>query len=196
MTVRARVRNGGHASDSERAKAGIRTADPQAAALLHHAGSRVRPEEKAMARYPGTEREGRIEPDLLKRQVAVIFTGCGMSDVDASLLADSLVQADLRGIRSHGVLRIPDYGSKLTREGVNPRGRPRVPCSHARGRACRFAGTRCRIPATAFTRRREVRSGSQRAPLRSAAARPRAGGTRPAASGLRSAPTKVRARAR
>ena len=79
-----------------------------------------------MARYPGTERERRIEPDRLKRQVASIFAGCGMSDADASLLADSLVQADLRGIHSHGVLRIPDYVAKLTREGVNPRGRPRV----------------------------------------------------------------------
>ena len=43
-----------------------------------------------MARYPGTESERRIEPDLLKRQIAFIFTGCGMSDADASLLADSL----------------------------------------------------------------------------------------------------------
>ena len=79
-----------------------------------------------MARYPGTESERRIEPDLLSRQVVDIFAGCGMSDSDASLLADSLVQADLRGIHSHGVLRIPDYVAKLTREGVNPCGRPRV----------------------------------------------------------------------
>lgn len=79
-----------------------------------------------MARYPGTESERRIEPALLSRQVTDIFAGCGMSDSDASLLADSLVQADLRGIHSHGVLRIPDYVAKLTREGVNPRGRPRV----------------------------------------------------------------------
>ena len=49
-----------------------------------------------------------------------------MSDDDAALLADSLVQADLRGIHSHGVLRVPDYVAKLTREGVNPRGVPRV----------------------------------------------------------------------
>ena len=79
-----------------------------------------------MARYPGTDSERRIEPDLLNRQVASIFAGCGMSETDASLLADSLVQADLRGIHSHGVLRVPDYVAKLTREGVNPRGRPRV----------------------------------------------------------------------
>jgi LDH2 family malate/lactate/ureidoglycolate dehydrogenase len=47
-----------------------------------------------------------------------------MSDADALLLADSLVAADLRGVHSHGVLRVPDYVGKLTRHGVDPRGRP------------------------------------------------------------------------
>ena len=41
---------------------------------------------------------------------------------DAHLLADSLVAADVRGVHSHGVLRVPDYVDKLTREGVNPAG--------------------------------------------------------------------------
>ena len=79
-----------------------------------------------MARYPGTEDERRIEQHLLSRQVTQVFSACGMSGPDASLLADSLVQADLRGIHSHGVLRVPDYVAKLTREGVNPRGMPQV----------------------------------------------------------------------
>ena len=49
-----------------------------------------------------------------------------MSPTDAQLLADSLVQADLGGIHSHGVLRVPEYVKKLTVDGVDPRGRPRV----------------------------------------------------------------------
>ena len=79
-----------------------------------------------MARYPGTEFERRIEQRLLLRQVTQVFSACGMSNPDASLVADSLVQADLRGIHSHGVLRVPDYVAKLTREGVNARGKPKV----------------------------------------------------------------------
>ena len=79
-----------------------------------------------MARYPGSERERRVHAGKLRRQVTAIFAACGMSDDDARLLADSLVQADLRGIHSHGVLRVPDYVAKLTGEGVNPRGVPRV----------------------------------------------------------------------
>ena len=74
-----------------------------------------------MARYPGTEGERRIADGLLTEQTAAIFVACGMSEHDAALLADSLVQADLQGIHSHGVLRVPDYVRKLTRDGVNPR---------------------------------------------------------------------------
>ena len=59
-------------------------------------------------------------------QVTRIFAECGMGEGDAALLADSLVAADVWGIHSHGVLRVPDYVKKLRQEGVNPRGRPVV----------------------------------------------------------------------
>src|SRR5581483_11305507 len=55
-----------------------------------------------------------------------IFERCGMSRPDAGLLADSLVAADLRGVNSHGVLRVPEYVKKLREGGVDPRGRPSV----------------------------------------------------------------------
>jgi hypothetical protein len=49
-----------------------------------------------------------------------------MDDRDALLLAQTLVRADARGVHSHGVMRVPDYVGKLTRGGVNPRGRPKI----------------------------------------------------------------------
>lgn len=49
-----------------------------------------------------------------------------MSSGDAALLAESLVHADLRGVHSHGVIRVPDYVGKMTTGGVDPRGRPFV----------------------------------------------------------------------
>lgn len=79
-----------------------------------------------MAEYPGTEHERRFAFPTLVDAVAAIFAGCGMSDEDARLLADSLATADLRGIHSHGVMRVPDYVDKLTIGGVDPRGRPRI----------------------------------------------------------------------
>lgn len=45
---------------------------------------------------------------------------------DAALLADSLVEADLGGVHSHGVLRVPEYVHKLRGGGADPRGRPRL----------------------------------------------------------------------
>jgi LDH2 family malate/lactate/ureidoglycolate dehydrogenase len=79
-----------------------------------------------MAEYPGSETERRIDPGALRRGVAGIFAACGMGTEDAALLADALASADQRGIHSHGVLRVPDYVDKLTRGGVDPRGRPRL----------------------------------------------------------------------
>lgn len=49
-----------------------------------------------------------------------------MSPEDAARLTDSLVASDLRGVHSHGVLRVPEYVKKLRVDGVNPRGVPRI----------------------------------------------------------------------
>src|SRR5438105_5228482 len=71
------------------------------------------------------EGEARVDADKLQTLVGSIFLRCGMEAPDAALLADSLVQADLRGVHSHGVLRVPEYVKKLA-GGVDPRGRPHV----------------------------------------------------------------------
>jgi LDH2 family malate/lactate/ureidoglycolate dehydrogenase len=79
-----------------------------------------------MAEYPGTENERRIAPATLRAGVARIFEACGMSKQDADLLAGALAAADQRGIHSHGTLRVPDYVDKLTKGGVDPRGKPAI----------------------------------------------------------------------
>ncbi len=79
-----------------------------------------------MPEYPGSDTERRVPADALTGVVRDIFERCRMSAEDAQLLATSLVNADLRGIHSHGVLRVPEYVEKLTDKGVDPRGRPRI----------------------------------------------------------------------
>lgn len=76
----------------------------------------------------GIEAEGeeRVPAKALLEGVQAIFERCGMPTDKAFLLADSLVYADLRGIHSHGVLRVPEYVQKLTTGGVDPRGQPFV----------------------------------------------------------------------
>jgi LDH2 family malate/lactate/ureidoglycolate dehydrogenase len=76
-----------------------------------------------LAEYPGSETERRIAPSELLGIVARIFGACGMEEADAILLAGALVNADQRGIHSHGTLRVGDYVQKLTTD-VDPRGRP------------------------------------------------------------------------
>jgi LDH2 family malate/lactate/ureidoglycolate dehydrogenase len=66
------------------------------------------------------------DPGGLTSLAAAVFSQCGMRADDAGLLAESLVFADLRGVHSHGVLRVPEYVKKLTIGGVDPRGVPSV----------------------------------------------------------------------
>lgn len=70
--------------------------------------------------------ETRVDAEELLELVVAVFERCGMSQADAALLADSLVDADLSGTHSHGVLRVPDYVEKLTVQGVDPKGQPSV----------------------------------------------------------------------
>ncbi|MFC1712064.1 Ldh family oxidoreductase [Candidatus Poribacteria bacterium] len=72
------------------------------------------------------EKEKVVDTDELRRLVTAIFERCDMGERDASLLADTLVFADLRGVNSHGVLRVPEYVKKLKSGGVDSRGRPQV----------------------------------------------------------------------
>ena len=70
--------------------------------------------------------EIRVDAEELLELVVAVFERCGMSQADATLLADSLVDADLCGTHSHGVIRVPDYAEKLTVKGVNPTAKPEV----------------------------------------------------------------------
>jgi LDH2 family malate/lactate/ureidoglycolate dehydrogenase len=79
-----------------------------------------------MAEYPGIENERRFPHAALHGIVQAIFERCGMAAADAGVLTAQLVEADLRGIHSHGVMRVPLYVGKLTGGGVDPRGRPRL----------------------------------------------------------------------
>jgi LDH2 family malate/lactate/ureidoglycolate dehydrogenase len=79
-----------------------------------------------MAIYPVSDTDVRVDATTLRKLVVAIFFGCDMSANDAELLTESLVHADLRGIHSHGVLRVPEYVKKLTVNGVNPRGIPHI----------------------------------------------------------------------
>ena len=63
----------------------------------------------------------RKSPDELRAFVRSVFVALGTTDRDAELVADVLVTADLRGIRSHGVARITYFLVRLERGTINAR---------------------------------------------------------------------------
>jgi L-2-hydroxycarboxylate dehydrogenase (NAD+) len=62
----------------------------------------------------------RVPADDARRFVADLFALEGLDADDASLVADVLVSADLRGIRSHGVARVGYFVVRFERGVLNP----------------------------------------------------------------------------
>src|SRR5687767_15225268 len=62
-----------------------------------------------------------IAVDGLKTQVAGIFKRLDVPAEDAEIVADHLVEADLRGVHSHGVIRVPAYVQGIRAGKINPR---------------------------------------------------------------------------
>lgn len=60
-----------------------------------------------------------IKADELKSLVTKIFQKLNVCENDAIITADTLVQADVRGIHSHGVIRLPIYAKRLHNQAVN-----------------------------------------------------------------------------
>ncbi|MGL4280286.1 MAG: Ldh family oxidoreductase [Albidovulum sp.] len=62
-----------------------------------------------------------FRPEALTDYATAMFLSAGMRREDAALIAGDLVKANLRGVDSHGVSRIPMYLERLRRGLVNPR---------------------------------------------------------------------------
>ncbi len=59
--------------------------------------------------------------DELKAYVTRFFTTLNVPEIDAQIAADVLVSADLRGVNSHGVIRLHTYyGSRLRKKLIDP----------------------------------------------------------------------------
>jgi LDH2 family malate/lactate/ureidoglycolate dehydrogenase len=69
---------------------------------------------------------GSVTPEALGKLVSHLFEFRGVPREDAELIADSLVQSDLWGHQSHGVLRAPWYLERLRTGVMQPAGRPEI----------------------------------------------------------------------
>lgn len=67
-----------------------------------------------------------IDHDRLRRQVMSILAAWGVADADLALIADAIVETDLRAIDSHGISMLPLY-DRMRRDGrLNVGAVPRV----------------------------------------------------------------------
>ena len=74
----------------------------------------------------GTADVPRVEAAALAAFVKRAFEAAGLPSADADILAGLVVEADLRGSDTHGVIRLPLYLRRLKAGGVNPRPNIRI----------------------------------------------------------------------
>lgn len=67
-----------------------------------------------------------VSADALKRFIRSLFVANDFPEPDAEVVADVLVWANLRGVDSHGVLRVPRYLNMVATGVMNPRPSIRV----------------------------------------------------------------------
>lgn len=63
----------------------------------------------------------RYDPDMVKELVANIAVAVGVPKADAAIFADSLVEADIQGISTHGVSRVNIYVRRIQKGLINPK---------------------------------------------------------------------------
>jgi LDH2 family malate/lactate/ureidoglycolate dehydrogenase len=63
----------------------------------------------------------RVAAPALAAFVSRAFAAAGVPQPDAKILADLMVEADLRGSDTHGVIRLPIYVRRIRAGGVNPK---------------------------------------------------------------------------
>jgi L-2-hydroxycarboxylate dehydrogenase (NAD+) len=62
----------------------------------------------------------------LKLSIIEIFSTIGMNKEDAELVANVLVEAELRGIPSHGLVRVKDYLGLWQKNRLNINAKPQI----------------------------------------------------------------------
>jgi LDH2 family malate/lactate/ureidoglycolate dehydrogenase len=67
-----------------------------------------------------TKSQKKTNPTKLKKFVSEIFLFYGFSKTHALLCAEVLVEADLRGIDSHGIARLEGYVRLIENNRINP----------------------------------------------------------------------------
>lgn len=63
-----------------------------------------------------------VPVDSIRHWTSAVLLAEGLTPADARIVADNLVFADLRGVSTHGVLRLPTYVARIRAGGIDPAG--------------------------------------------------------------------------
>lgn len=75
----------------------------------------------ASATNPAPRPPVRVDAEGLRRLIGRLFSAAGLSERAAKMMADALVEADLEGLSSHGVMQAEVYLERLKRGSVSTR---------------------------------------------------------------------------
>ncbi len=70
------------------------------------------------AQASDADRRVLVRPAWLEATVSAVFTALGFDPSDSAKIAAALVEADLRGVSSHGIMLVPMYVERLNAGGV------------------------------------------------------------------------------
>jgi hypothetical protein len=81
-----------------------------------------------------------VRADVLRAGIAEVFVACGVSREVADIVAEHLVDAELCGVVSHGVIRVPQYVRALEEGQIKAGAQLRL--TGESGSTARFDGAR------------------------------------------------------
>jgi LDH2 family malate/lactate/ureidoglycolate dehydrogenase len=64
----------------------------------------------------------KIKPDILKKFCKKILIAQGAAEVKAEIVSESMISANLRGVDSHGIRRLPVYVQRIRKGLIDPEG--------------------------------------------------------------------------
>ncbi len=115
----------------------------------------------------------RVAASRITEQLTSVLGAWGMSAAHAAITAELMVEADLRGVDSHGVSMLPSYDQEFRAGRLHPPGpetvrdaRPPPSSTRPPGSATRSRRTPCTAPWTSAWRSAWRRLGGQLPPLR------------------------------
>ena len=62
----------------------------------------------------------KVSINEIRKRCETVFKKAGVSDEDAQIITDVLLETEMRGVFTHGFYRVPNYVNCLKKGGIKP----------------------------------------------------------------------------